>query len=456
MTTPPIRLVPAVPARRRHRSVVALLAAAAVALTTLLAAAPAGAHEGDQTYLYLDVSRTAIAGRIESPLDDLATVLGLDLTGDDATVLAELEAEAETIAAYYAEHLTVTVDGATWPAEVGVGELFASDLPETDDEYAVFPFEIAVPAGTDVPRDFDLTFDPFLDEIEGRDALLLIGNDWEGGVFDNGNEIYAAFDAGSRTQSVDLGDSGWWKTIQASVSLGVNHIKTGPDHVLFVLVLLLPSVLVFGSSWQPAPSFGNALWRVTKIVTMFTVAHSITFTLAGLGILPLPPSRLVESIIAGSIAVAALHNLRPVAANKEWWLSFAFGLFHGMGFASLVEGLDVPRSTQLLSLLGRNLGIEIGQAAVVVLCFPFLFLLARTRVYKPFFVAGSLALAAISVGWLIERVFDTDLGMGSITDPLVAWPRALYVLILLTIGAAALFAFERRNDRLVPPAPAPA
>ncbi|MGH1504717.1 MAG: HupE/UreJ family protein [Acidimicrobiales bacterium] len=440
----------------RSRRSIGLAAALLLALVTLLGAAPAGAHEGDQTYLYLDVSRTAVGGRIESPLDDVATVLGLDLTGDDATVTAELAAEAAAISSYYEEHLFLTVDGATWPAEVAVGELFFSDLPETDDNYAIFPFEIVVPDGADVPRDFELTFDPFVDEIEGRDALLLIGNDWEGGVFDNGHEIFAAFDAGSRTQAVDLGDSGWWKTMQASVKLGVDHIKTGPDHVLFVLVLLLPSVLVFGSSWKPAPSFGNALWRVTKIVTMFTVAHSITFTLAGLDILPLPPSRLVESIIAGSIAVAALHNLRPVAANKEWVLSFAFGLFHGMGFASLVEGLDVPRSTQLLSLLGRNLGIEIGQAAVVVLCFPFLFLLARTRVYKPFFVAGSLALAAISVGWLIERVFDTDLGMGTITDPLVVWPRVLYILVALTIGAAALFWFERSNDRLVPPAPAPA
>jgi len=147
--------------------------------------------------------------------------------------------------------------------------------------------------------------------------------------------------------------------------LGVDHIRTGPDHILFVPVLLLPAVLVFNTIWRPAENFGASLWRITRIVSMFTVAHTITFSLAGLDILPLPPSKFVEAIIAISIAAAAIHNLRPIAQNKEWLIAFAFGLFHGMGFAGLVDGLEVSQSTKLLSLLGRNLGIEIGQTVVV-------------------------------------------------------------------------------------------
>jgi len=147
--------------------------------------------------------------------------------------------------------------------------------------------------------------------------------------------------------------------------LGVDHIRTGPDHILFVPVLLLPAVLVFNTIWRPAENFGASLWRITRVVSMFTVAHTITFSLAGLDILPLPPSKFVEAIIAISIAAAAIHNLRPIAQNKEWLIAFAFGLFHGMGFAGLVDGLEVSQSTKLLSLLGRNLGIEIGQTVVV-------------------------------------------------------------------------------------------
>ncbi len=154
-----------------------------------------------------------------------------------------------------------------------------------------------------------------------------------------------------------------------------------------------------------------------KIVSMFTIAHSITFVLAGLEVIPLPPSRVVESLIALSIIAAALHNLHPIFINREWAIAFVFGLFHGMGFASLVSGLDVGKSTQMFSLLGRNVGIEFGQALVVLLLFPALFLLRRTRWYRPLFVVGSIGLALIAFGWMLERVFVVDLKVGRVVEP---------------------------------------
>jgi hypothetical protein len=418
----------------------------------------ASAHSGDQSYLYLDVSASSLSGRIEAPIVDLRTTLGLGLDGSDEAIVAELQANAETIHGYMEQHLALGTEQADWAITFDEIALFYSDLPEVDDNYVLLPFTADVSATVEengtVPRQFEVTFDPFFDEVEGRDALLLIGNDWEAGVIDNGHEVYASFDANNRSESVDLGDTGWVKNFVASGKLGINHIKTGPDHILFVLVLLLPSVLVFAGGWRPAPSFTAALWRVLKIVTMFTIAHSITFTMAGLGVLPLPSSRIVESIIAISIAAAALHNIRPIAPNREWLISFAFGLFHGMGFASLVSDLDVDKGTQMVSLLGRNVGIEIGQALVVLLLFPALFFLRRTRYYRPFFVVASVALAVISLGWMIERLFDTDLGIDGIVDPIVEWPR---VLIYIAIATAAAFLLERREraaGRLLDTAPA--
>jgi len=427
------------------------VAAALVLLAVTLAggASPAAAHSGNQSYLYLDITDRELAGRIEAPLRDLNEVLGLGAEGSDADVLAAVTAATDRVNAYLDEHLDIGPEGTSWPITFEPAELFYSDLPEADDNYIIYRFTADV-GGATVPRDLEVRFDPFFDEIEGRDALLLIGNDWAGGVIENGHEVSTTFDAGSRTQVIDLGDTGWYKTVTASAKLGVNHIRTGPDHILFVLVLLLPSVLVFATAWRPTPSFGSSLWRVLKVVTMFTVAHSITFTLAGLDILPLPSPRIVESIIAISIAAAALHNLRPLAPNKEWLIAFSFGLFHGMGFAGLVEGLDVPRSTQLFSLLGRNIGIEIGQATVVLLLFPGLFLLRRTRYFKGFFSALSVLLAAISVGWMIERLFTVELGVSSWVDPVVEMPRALIFVALFTAIAAALNWFEGNNDRLLP------
>lgn len=438
-------------------TVSAIVMVAVVSLTTIFAwAGAAAAHTGDQSYLYLDVTETSLGGRIEAPLRDLNTVLGLELGGTDEEVTAGILANIDLIHTYLESHLTVGADGSDWPVTFTGGDLFFSDLPEADDNYVVFAFTADVSPSLQsdeeqpLPRELDVHFDPFFDEIDGRDALLLIGNDWQGGVIDAGANIITSYDAGNRSQLIDLGDTSRLKTFTASGQLGVNHIRTGPDHILFVLVLLLPSVLVFTTRWEPTATFMASLWRVLKVVTMFTLAHSITFTLAGLDILPLPPSRVIESIIAISIAAAALHNIRPVAANKEWLISFAFGLFHGMGFASLVSGLDVDRGTQLISLLGRNVGIEIGQSIVVILLFPGLYLLRRTRYFQRFFITISLLLAAISVGWMIERLFEVELGVADLVDPVVAWPRVLIFVAIFTVVALGLERMENGNDRLVP------
>ena len=415
-----------------------------------LVATPAGAHSGDQSYLYLDVTDETLSGRVEATFVDLRTVLGLDLDGTRAEILDELIANRELVTAYLADHVAVAPPGSSWEITFTDIELFESDDFEISIDYAVFSFDVDVAAGG-VPRVFDVTFDPFLDEVDGRDHLLLIANDWDAGVFENGSEALLVFDAGKRTQSVDLGDTSQWKNFRGSVELGFEHIKDGPDHILFMLTLVLPSVLVFATVWRPAPSFGAALWRVLKIMTMFTIAHSITFTLAGLDIVPLPSPRIVESVIALSIAAAALHNLRPIAANKEWVIAFVFGLFHGLGFASLVETLEISRTTQLVSLLGRNVGIEIGQAVVIILVFPALFLLRRTRWYRPIFVGGSVLLAAVSLGWGWERIFETDIGVSDLIDPLVEPGRAVPLIVIATIVAAVVERIEASAGRLIPP-----
>jgi hypothetical protein len=437
------------PVTRRAAIFVALVLA-----ITLGAFAPAAsAHTGGQSYLYLDVTPSTLSGRVEMPVGDMRQGLGLTLDGTDDELLAEVTAERARIEAYLLDNVSIGVAGQAWPMTYDGVELLFEGGDDQTGNYVIFPFTVAAPVPA-IPRELEVTFEPFFDEIDDRDALVLIGNDWEGGVIENVEDVLQAFTPEARTQTVDLGSTAWHKTVGASITLGVDHIKTGPDHILFVLVLLLPSVLVFSTAWWPAQGFTTALWRVLKVVSMFTVAHTITFTLAGLDILPLPPSKLVESIIAISIAAAALHNLRPIAKNKEWLISFLFGLFHGMGFASLVEDLEVSRSTQLLSLLGRNLGIEIGQAGVVLLAFPALFLLRRTRYYQPIFTAASVLLAVVSLGWMIERVFERDLKVSNAVDPVVEWPRSFFAMVLVTVLAGVAFWWERQRSRLLPVGPA--
>ncbi len=429
-----------------------LIAALASVLVLFTLATPGASHADDQSYLYLDVSDLELAGRVEFPLSDIETVFGIDFVNDasDDDTLALIDGRLAELQAYADEHLAIsTADGTELTIDFEGRSLLSTDKFDQDNNYLWLPFELSG-YGTPAPRQFVITFDPFFDEIDGRDALIVIENDLEGGIYGNEADFLVAFDADNRTRDIDLGDASSLKNLTASIDLGVDHIKTGPDHVLFVLVLLIPSVLVFRNGWHPTNGFLSSLWRILKIATMFTIAHSITFSLAGLEILPLPPSKFVEAVIAISIALAAIHSIRPIFPNKEWLIAFGFGLFHGMGFATLVDGLDVSRSTQLVSLLGRNIGIEIGQVGVIVACFPALNLLRRTRYYLPFLKGTAIVLSIIAVGWMIERLAEIELGINDIVDPFVVLPRAVIVLAALTVLAFVVYKREEAADRLLP------
>ena len=420
----------------------ALLAAAAGMFT---GARPASAHNGVQSFLYLDIGDRGVSGRVEFPVVHAKDFLGIDLLGSGDDLDSAVAAATPALQEFAAKHLTIGTSTERWPLQFDNAEMLAEFPEEPKLNYVVIPFSVDKEL-SEVPAELDVTFDPFFDK--GKDGLLLIGNHWRAGIVDNGETSLLRFDSGNPNQSVKLDGGSLFTSFRSSIKLGVDHIRTGPDHILFIFVLLLPSVLLFGSTWMAAPTFAGALWRVLKIVTMFTAAHTITFCLAGLDILPLPPSKVIESIIAISIALVALHNLRPVMLNKEWLIAFGFGLFHGMGFASLVDNLQVSRATQLASLLGRNVGIEIGQAAVVIAAFPMLYLLRRTQVYATVFKAGSVILAIVSIGWMIERVFELDLGINDFVEPLLRFPRALVPVVVLTAAAALWYRRERAAGRL--------
>jgi hypothetical protein len=164
--------------------------------------------------------------------------------------------------------------------------------------------------------------------------------------------------------------------------------------------------------WQASPRFTPVFWDVLKVVTSFTVAHSITLSLAALEVISLP-SRLVESTIALSVVLAALNNVRPVIAEKRWMMAFLFGLVHGFGFASVLADLGLPRDALLLALVGFNLGVEAGQLAIVAAFLPLAYALRSTNFYRRgVMTGGSLLIALIALVWMLERVFDLSILTG--------------------------------------------
>ena len=199
---------------------------------------------------------------------------------------------------------------------------------------------------------------------------------------------------------------------------GVWHIWIGFDHILFLLSLLLPAVLMpkvlMSKVLMPAAarqgqgqsqSIKAAFFDVLKVVTAFTLAHSLTLSLASLHVLSLP-SRWVESAIAASVVLAALNNLWPLFRGRRPVAAFVFGLIHGFGFAGVLADLGLPQSGLLLSLLGFNVGVELGQLAIVAVFLPLAFALRKTWFYRQLLTTGSALIVLIAALWLVERAFD--------------------------------------------------
>ena len=226
---------------------------------------------------------------------------------------------------------------------------------------------------------------------------------------EDGQSRSVVFSADTPHRIVGGDSAGPVRQFATYVNEGVWHIWTGFDDILFLVSLLLPAVLVRRRhGWQPGQSFRDAFIDVAKVVTAFTIAHSITLSLAALSIVVLP-SRWVESAIALSVVLAALNNVFPVVANGRWIAAFGFGLLHGFGFAGALHDLGLPAGSLALSLAGFNLGVEVGQLAIVLLFLPLAFALRSTWTYRRLLVGGgSLAIAAIASVWLVDRAFEVS------------------------------------------------
>ena len=365
-------------------------------LFACLFAAAAQAHKPSDSYLALSVDGATVSGQWDIALRDLEFAIGLDADGDGAITWGELRAKRSEIEAYAFSRLNINSDGKTCAT---ANTDFLVD-GHSDGAYAVLRFD--ADCGSRVAAAIELAYSLFFDLDPTHRGLLRFER---GGAAQTGvlspERPRLAFKAGEDSRLAQFFDY---------LREGVWHIWIGLDHILFILSLLLPSVFIFrNKEWKAAERFRDTFWDVFKVVTSFTIAHSITLSLAALSVIALP-SRLVESTIALSVVLAALNNLKPVVAERRWAVAFAFGLIHGFGFASVLADLGLPQGTLLLALVGFNLGVEAGQLAIVGVFLPLAYALRGSWFYRRLvFTGGSVAIALVALIWLVERIFDLKL-----------------------------------------------
>jgi hypothetical protein len=380
------------------------------------------AHKESDAYVNLRTDAKndhLMHGQWDIALRDLDYAVGVDANHDGAITWGEVRAKRMVIEDYALSRIAVKGDGLTCDMQP-TGQKIDE---HTDGAYVVILFDAVcdknIPSKLTI--DYRLMYD--LDPYHRGIVTIHAGDKIAGAVLGPSNPV----------ASLNLREPDRWGEFKSFVTDGIWHIWTGIDHILFLLSLLFPAVLIMRRhgnwqlrasiadssgalmafaprqaryQWEPVTGFWPACLDVIKIVSAFSLSHSITLSLAVLGIVHVP-SRLVESGIALSVMVAALNNVYPLVNKRVWLIAFAFGFIHGLGFASALTGLQLPAGAMAASLGGFSVGVEIGQEAIVLAFLPLAFLMRGTRFYQVALLRwGSLVIVLVAAGWFIQRAFD--------------------------------------------------
>ena len=378
-----------------------MIRALLLAVALLLARAPsARAHSASSAYLHVEVKGEALDVQWSIALRDLDYAIGLDTDGDGAITWGELRQRQEAIAAYALARLTLRADGDV--CTPGPVTMLADQLG--DGGYAVLRFAAAcghVPASVSVR--YGLLFD--LDPMHRGLLDLIVA----------GVPHVAALSPDQPEERFDV-TPGYEETVRTFFLTGVDHLLTGVDHMLFVTMLLVPAMFHRRGRSQgpdailvPVSNFRGMFIESLKVLSAFTLAHGTTLTLSVLHIVSIP-ERLSEAGIALTILVTALDNIFHVIPGRRWPLAFAFGLVHGLGFATALGPLSLPPLALAVALLSFNLGLEAAQVSIAAVVLPIGFALRNTRLYPRRIMPGiSGGVAVVALAWFTDRVMD--LGM---------------------------------------------
>lgn len=356
----------------------------------LLLPAAALAHNPDTSYVRCVVTDDRVEVRLIYDVFTLLKIADLDADHDQRLTRAELQAGAPALQRFLRSHVIVEIDGSAedlgkalepiWPE--GAADSIAAPDWHAAASLIAFPFRKGVSAP---PRDVALTF-TFFPQLGARHTVLGVF-ERHGGTqevtFTEGEPDYL-FDA--RFAAVPDQPDPVPAALSRFLRLGIEHIFLGPDHFCFLLALIVV----------------GRLGELIKVITSFTIAHSITLILAALKIVTLPP-RLIECGVALTIVYVAAENLWRSRVKHRWILTFVFGLIHGFSFANVLATLGLPRDATIRCLLSFNVGVELAQILIVLLLFPLVMMMNTARWAAGARAAVSVAIGLFGLGWLVER-----------------------------------------------------
>ncbi|MBX7501687.1 HupE/UreJ family protein [Qipengyuania sp. YG27] len=356
---------------------------------------PLAAHSTPNSEVRLRLTEDAVTADIIVPEGEYAFGTGNPVDGSGQSLRSARD--------YLLGHISVSgPQGQPWNVSVHTIEFVRTEGGA--DLHAVA--ELAPPTGMS-PRELTIDWRVLTDTLPGHFALFLLDDGREG---DEGALLGAVRD-GSSSLDIALSRPSLFDPLVSAITLGAHHILEGYDHLLFLLALLLPAPLVARSGlWAGHRPTGETLAQLAKIVTAFTLGHSVTLVVATLWQWSLPVAP-VETAIAVSVLVSAMHAVRPILPGREPVVALSFGLVHGLAFATLVQKSHAGAASGALTLLGFNLGIEMVQLALVTVVVPSLLVLSRHPFYDGMRRTLAYACATAAIAWIVNRTTGLAAGL---------------------------------------------
>ncbi len=351
------------------------------------------AHKPSDSYLNISNEAEQKYGQWDIALRDLESAIGLDTDNDGKITWQELSEQKSVVTAYALNRLGISA--ARQPCTLNPTDFKVDE--HSDGHYAVLYFFIDCPSSD---RQLNINYQLFFDiDRQHRGLLKLSGNNSIVTHIFSPEQPGYQFSINTQTQPL--------QELWSFCYEGLHHIWEGYDHILFLLSLILPAALSREHhAWHAKLTTRSVFADVLKIVSAFTLAHSMTLSLTALHYIVLP-SRWVESAIAASVVLAALNNIFPRFIAQRTWFAFGFGLIHGMGIAGVLLDLGLPDTHRLYGLLGFNLGVEAGQMLIVCALLPLIMLLSRYDYYAKYILKpASSGIITIGFIWLLERSLD--------------------------------------------------
>ncbi|MFT4094688.1 MAG: HupE/UreJ family protein [Niabella sp.] len=404
------------------------------------------AHQAPYSIAYLDVSPNRVGLELQIPLTELELAYGSNLTQNPQTLLARMGPQLKE---YILAHThAYTQRERPWLVEITGMTMDKEQQIESGPPFWELRVHLLLlPQHNENTRRFMFDYDAVVHQVVNHIIFVAIRSDWETGRADSLTAdsdpmtIRIASDSKVHPLEINIAKGSNWTGFKNMFSLGMQHIKEGTDHLLFLIVLLLPSMLLLSRKyWGRYGGLRYSFSRLVKIVTAFTIGHSVTLLIGATGLLQLP-QQPVEILIAFSILISAIHAVYPIFPGKEMYVAAGFGLVHGLAFATILSNFNLTAGTLALSVLGFNLGIETMQLFIVTLIFPWLMLLNKTPYYKWFRIPAAILAAVAALAWIAERTSGKS---NIITAYTAAIPENSWNCILgIALVALLVFAFYR-------------